>query len=279
MRRLVKTVTTLALAALLTANLFTVPVSAQTNVNKSVDNVTDTDLLDANDTDLTIGLTGKYQLRLSYVGLSEEALKAGFAIVDDDTISFNGKEYPVEWVASDPSFASVTSTGLLKANKLTKYEVEANAVVSQSIFVKKGIAYTFDDNVIATVNVTVVPEADLQAYYLGVWVESAVDDDARHLVDYAVNSANVEGQLKVMSDAVNHAHTDGTSFDVIAYTKTDNDLVRAYITTYNAKAGNHYYILTFSTTDGVNEIKVHERDYCDDKYTLTGLYYRDQVVE
>lgn len=294
MRKFNKGILAMSLAFAMTAASFVTPLvaGAETNINKSVDGLRDGGVnslytLPAKRSELTIGVSGQYQLRLTKIGLSKEAVAAGFAIVNDNTVSFTNEEgevstYKVTWSSAKTDYVTTTANGFITAKKVCKtkkdgsyYRVAVQASIPDFAYVTKaGEAVTFDGGVIAKSLTTVVPEEDLSVYFYGVWSEDANDNDAQHFADYTVKEANVDSQLKVMAEDV-AKHCVGTSSKVVAYTKTNDDKVRAYVKTTSKEAGSHYYILTYSTSGKVNKITVAERDYCETEYNHAGTYYRD----
>jgi len=294
MRKMNKKVLAMTLAFAMTVASFATPVvaGAATNINKSVNSLKNGGIdtlytLPSKKAELTIGVKGQYQLRLSQIGLSAQAKKAGFEIEDDQTVSYtdvDGKKttHKVVWSTAKSDYVSTTNAGLITANKVCKtkadgsyYRVSVTASIPDLAYAyNSNTAYTFNDGVIVKTLVTVVPESDLSVYYYGVWSESDSDNDAQHITDYAVSESNVKSQLKNMSEAV-AGHCVSTSSKVVAFTKTNDGKVRAYLKCTSKEAGSHYYILTYSTDEKVNKITVAERHYCDTEYTHAGTYYRD----
>jgi hypothetical protein len=294
MRKMNKKVFAMTLAFAMTVASFATPVvaGAATNINKSVDSLKNGGIdtlytLPSKKAELTIGVKGQYQLRLKQIGLSAQAKEAGFEIVDDQTVSYtdvDGRKttHKVVWSTAKSDYVSTTNAGLITANKVCKtkadgsyYRVSVTASIPDLAYAyNSNTAYTFNDGVIVKTLVTVVPESDLSVYYYGVWSESDSDNDAQHITDYAVSESNVKSQLKNMSEAV-AGHCVSTSSKVVAFTKTNDGKVRAYLKCTSKEAGSHYYILTYSTDEKVNKITVAERDYCDTEYTHAGTYYRD----
>lgn len=250
--------------------------------------------LNRKNSEITIGLGGKYDLKPS---LSATAKEYGFVLVKnaDGTINpnkvalhtstINGIDYyteiPVTWTATKPTYATVNSNGTITAKKvcLTKtngsyYTAPVTASIPNVVYTNAaGEKVRFADGVFYKNLVTVVPERDLSVYYLGVWVEDLADDDAQHYADFDIDSDNVKSTLKDMAQYVTK-HCYSTNFKVLAFTKTNDSLVRAYIKTTDVNAGNHYYVMTFDNNDGANKITVSSRDYCDSSYKVTGTYYR-----
>jgi hypothetical protein len=299
MKRIGKKFLTMSLALAMTATTLFTPASvkAETNINKSVDDLLNSNLvtsvavtLPTKRSEITIGVTGKYELKLSKIGLSQEALDAGFFVLNDSQIGYlNEKDevvaVNVTWTSAKPAYVTTTGKGIITANKICKtkadgsyYRVPVYASIGDTtITCADGTTINFKDNAVAKSLVTVVPEEDLSVYFLGVWTENDADVDAQHKTDYAVTSANVVDQLKAMSEAVAE-HCVGTSVDVVAYTKTNDGSVRAYLTTKSEDAGKHFYILTFSTSNKTNKINVAERDFCESEYSSAGSYYRDLKI-
>ena len=294
MRKMNKKVLAMTLAFAMTVASFATPVvaGAATNTNKSVNSLKNGGIdtlytLPSKKAELTIGVKGQYQLSLKQIGLSKKAEDNGFKIVDDQTVSYkdvNGKvtNHKVVWSTAKSDYVSTTNAGLITANKVCKtkadgsyYRVSVTASIPDLAYAyNSNTAYTFNDGVIAKVLVTVVPESDLSVYFYGVWYENDSDNDAQHIKDYAVSESNVKSQLKNMSEAFDK-HFVSTSSKVVAFTKTNDGKVRAYLKCTSKEAGSHYYILTYSTDEKVNKITVADRHYCDKEYTHAGTYYRD----
>lgn len=294
MRKMNKKVLAMSLAFAMTVASFATPLvaGAATNINKSVDDLKNGGIetlytLPSKKAELTIGVKGQYQLRLSQIGLSAEAINAGFKIVNDQTVSYTDADgvvtkHNVVWNTAKSDYVTTTNAGLISANKVCKtktdgsyYRVSVTASIPDLAYVFDGdTAYTFNGGVVVNDLVTVVPESDLSVYFYGVWSESDSDNDAQHVTDYAVTEGNVKTQIKNMSEAV-AGHCVSTSSKVVSFTKTNDGKVRAYLKCTSKEAGSHYYILTYSTNDKVNKITVAERDYCDTEYTHAGTFYRD----
>ena len=297
MRKMNKKVLAMTLAFAMTVASFATPVvaGAATNKNKSIDSLKNGGIdtlytLPSKKAELTIGVKGQYQLSLKQIGLSAQAEKAGFEIVDDQTVSYTDVDglvttHKVVWSTAKSDYVSTTNAGLITANKVCKtkadgsyYRVSVTASIPDLAYAYDSkTAYTFNDGVIVKNLVTVVPESDLSVYYYGVWREDDRDNDAQHSEDYAVSESNIKSQLKNMSEAVAEETCVSTSSKVVAFTKTNDGKVRAYLKCTSKEAGSHYYILTYSTdkTDKkVNKITVTKRHYCDPEYTYAGTYYR-----
>lgn len=289
----------LALAMVVTA--FTTPLvaGASTNNNTSVDKKNNSKVevatttvytLPAMRNDMTLGVTGVYQLKLSKIGLTEVAKEYGFTVLDDKTLGYTSlvgdklvdKKVSVEWNSSNSKYATINSVGKATAKKVCKinpdtgnyYTVALNATIPNVTYVNsEGQLVQFKGGIVATTNTTVVPEEDLAVYFLGVWEEDLKDSDAQHKDNFAVNSYNVEDKLKEMAESSTN-HCVGNSYDVVAYTKTDDGSVRAYLVVDAGKAGSHYYTLTFKSASGDNRIDITHRDYCDTTYTKAGSLSR-----
>lgn len=293
-RSLKKGATCMALAALITA----MGITPITNVTAATNNQASTDIrkdgaqeitatIPYGKKEITLNVTGKYQLKPV---VSKFAEKKGFWIEGNalkvEKTDNQGKtyvvSYPLTWKASN-SRVAVSGTGKVEGLKVSKVSEEGKYIATKvtasidpnTTFVDDdNITYYFKDGVVFTQLVTVAPTEDLNVYFQGVWKEDSADNDAMHITDYAVRESNVDAQLKVMAEAVT-GHCVGESYDILAYTKTNDDCVRAYIVTHNKSAGKHYYVAKFKTNEaGVNKITFTQRDYCDNVYTVSGVYKR-----
>lgn len=288
---------TLAAAMVVTTFVTSISASAAANVNKSVDKdakssgvtVITTYTLPVKKSELTIGLKGKYQLKLDRIGLSKEAKEYGFRVINDTTIAYdtkvNGKvktvRVNVTWSSANTQYAPISKKGTVTANKVSpvsastgKYlRVPMKATIPNITYVNsKGENLIFTDGIIATSYVTIVPEEDLSVYFLGVWHEDETDEDAQHKHDFSITSANVGKKLKEMAEEAT-GRSVGKTYDIVSYTKTNNGEVRVYLKT-NGDKGIHYYALKFLTKDRVNQIDVTERHESEAKYKPAGTYYR-----
>lgn len=296
-KNLKKGVTCMALAALITAMGITpmTAVSAATNNQASTDSrkdneasVTVTATIPTAKKEITLNVGGTYQLKPSVSKVASELgfwiegnnLKVNKVNAEGDTYT---ETYPLVWKTNKKK-VSVSATGKVKGLKVSTINpstgnyyvttVTASVDPSTSFVGENDITYLFEDGVVFTQYVTTVPTEDLNVYFQGVWSEDFSDNDAQHTSDYAVRETNVNDQLKAMAEAVT-GHCVGTTYEIVSFTKTNDGCVRAYITTHNEKAGNHYYVAKFYTTEsGKNKITFTQRDYCEKEYTVSGSYNR-----
>lgn len=294
MRKVLKSILTTALVAALCVTTV-VPASAATNNNTSVDPGTSSAgiyTLPKKNAELTIGQGGQYQLQLE---LSKKAQDFGFFVGTDGGLRLRtrtsdgtlvNQRINVTWSAQKSYFADITSGGKVLAKNVCKtyynsvgekvyYTAAVTASIPNQVYKNAdGDQLRFTDGMIYKNRVTVVPERDLLVYYLGVWEEDDVDNDALHIRDWDLDSANVKTMLRDMAQNVTQ-HCYSKDFSVLALTKTNDGVVRAYLQTKDTKAGNHFYIMKFETTNnGENTVTVRSRDYCDDSYETTGTYTR-----
>lgn len=292
-----KSVTCMALAALITAMGVTpMTVSAGvTPANKQVStdtlgvtNVQTRINIPSAHKEITLNETGTYQLKAS---ISSQAKKLGFELAGNQlkiTYADQRVEYfPLEWKTSDSSKVKVSKNGKIVGVAVSDKDVSGEYIATKVTYsIPDGVTFVdstdntivrlFKDGEVFTQDVVVVPTEDLNVYYQGVWSEDFADNDAKHTKDFAVRESNLEAQLKKMAESVT-GHCVGTSSKVIAYTKTNDGTVRAYITTYNEKAGNHYYVVTYSLNgDAESSLTITNRDYCEKQYSTSGAYVRGQ---
>lgn len=286
---------TAVLSMALAFSLVAAPVmssAAVPNKNQSVDNntviesVTKT-YLKAQQSEITINIGGKYNL---IPKLTKKARDFGFVVTTGGKVGLRtnvaGKEvivyYPVTWTSANNSYVTVNSKGMITARQVSAKNIMNSYIPTAVRATIPAGAYTnfagdtvyLENDLFTTYDVTIVPEEDLSVYFLGVWSEDVVDTDAQHVVDYAVNNNNIETQLRIMAQAVTK-HCSVKNANFIAYTKTNDGVVRAYFTTHDPIVGTHYYSMAFSTdSQGVNRILVKDRDYCDTEYEYTGTYLR-----
>lgn len=287
----------LATAMVVTTLVTPLVASAAVNNNRAVDTIGSGSLgvktvytLPAQKTELTLNQGGKYQLKLSNVGLSKKAQM--FTIVNDYTISYDTiendevvtKYLGVEWQSTNESIVKASAKGWLKGIKVSKLNSKGNyistavnAVVEEGEYrvLDNGVLKTvkFEGGIIATNKTFIVPTDNLTNYFLGVWKEDLADKNAQHNTNYAINSENVAYQiLKLAEDATKHCK--GEAFEIFALTKSKNAKVRAYVKTTNKDAGTHYYVVTYlNDGEGFDKISVVERDWCATKYSKTNVEY------
>ena len=276
-----KTVLSLALALAL-GFAPAVANAAPPNTNQSVDGLKRL-YLDAARSEITINLGGQYKLLPK---LTPEAEEFGFLVTTSGRVGLRTEigivYYSVNWRTQSNYYVSVNSTGTITANRispkttLNNYrptKVYAYIPAGRYVNEDKRVAW-FETGLFTVHYVTVVPEEDLSVYFLGVWSEDKADSDAQHYADYPVKMSNLETQLRVMAqNATKHCNTNSSK--MIAYTKTNDGIVRAYFKTYHSEAGDHYYALAFDTNSkAVNKLEVNARDYCDNEYEYMGAYLR-----
>lgn len=281
-----KTVLSLALVAALGFAPVAVN-AAPPNTNQSVDAQTGADTkiyFKSKKSEITIGLGGEYRL---IPKTNKTVSDFGFEVLPTSNkirlLTPTGYEYyNVTWKTQSSYYAPVDTNGNIVAKNLSPKDAFNQYIPTKVYACIPAGAYTnaagdtiwTENGVVTTFEVTIVPEEDLSVYFLGVWSEDEEDTDAQHVVDYAVKNSNFETQIRAMAqNATKHCNTDKSK--IVAYTKTNDGVVRVYFKTFHASAGTHYYCLAFQTdTEGLNKLDVNARDYCETEYTYMGSYLR-----